>query len=36
VVTGALELERAKKTIGSSLEAAPIVYIADKVRWPIW
>ncbi len=29
VVTGALELERAKKTIGSSLEAAPIVYVAD-------
>jgi isoleucyl-tRNA synthetase len=29
VVTGAIEIERAKKTIGSSLEAAPIVYIAD-------
>ena len=29
VVTGALEIERAKKTIGSSLEAAPVVYIAD-------
>ncbi|MDN2579476.1 isoleucine--tRNA ligase [Aquibium sp. ELW1220] len=29
VVTGALELERARKTIGSSLEAAPIVTIAD-------
>ncbi|WP_027230201.1 isoleucine--tRNA ligase [Phyllobacterium sp. UNC302MFCol5.2] len=29
VVTGALELERADKRIGSSLEAAPIVYIAD-------
>ncbi|MDR3497584.1 MAG: isoleucine--tRNA ligase, partial [Ancalomicrobiaceae bacterium] len=28
-VTGALELERAAKRIGSSLEAAPIVYIAD-------
>jgi isoleucyl-tRNA synthetase len=27
VVTGALELERAKKTIGSSLEAAPTVHI---------
>jgi isoleucyl-tRNA synthetase len=27
VVTGALELERAKKTIGSSLEAAPRVHI---------
>jgi isoleucyl-tRNA synthetase len=29
VVTGALEIERAAKRIGSSLEAAPIVYIAD-------
>lgn len=29
VVTGALELERAKKTIGSSLEAVPVVYLAD-------
>jgi isoleucyl-tRNA synthetase len=29
VVTGALELERAAKRIGSSLEAAPQVYIAD-------
>jgi isoleucyl-tRNA synthetase len=29
VVTGALELERAAKRIGSSLEAAPIVYIDD-------
>ncbi len=29
VVTGALELERAAKRIGSSLEAAPVVYIAD-------
>ena len=29
VVTGALELERADKRIGSSLEAAPIVYIGD-------
>jgi len=29
VVTGALELERAGKRIGSSLEAAPIVHIAD-------
>ena len=28
-VTGALELERAGKRIGSSLEAAPIVYIDD-------
>ena len=30
VVTGALELERAAKRIGSSLEAAPIVYVADS------
>ncbi len=29
VVTGALEIERANKKIGSSLEAAPIVYIGD-------
>ena len=29
VITGALELERASKRIGSSLEAAPVVYIAD-------
>ena len=31
VVTGALELERAKKTIGSSLEAVPVVYMSDAV-----
>jgi isoleucyl-tRNA synthetase len=30
VVTGALELERAAKKIGSSLEAAPTLYLADK------
>src|SRR4029079_2471728 len=30
VVTGALALERAAKRIGSSLEAAPEVYVADK------
>ncbi|MBN9044375.1 MAG: isoleucine--tRNA ligase [Rhizobiales bacterium] len=30
VVTGALELERADKRIGSSLEAAPVVHIADR------
>ncbi|WP_176083783.1 isoleucine--tRNA ligase [Martelella sp. HB161492] len=30
VVTGALEVERREKRIGSSLEAAPVVYIADK------
>lgn len=29
VVTGALEIERAQKRIGSSLEAAPIVYLND-------
>jgi isoleucyl-tRNA synthetase len=29
VVTGALELERAAKHIGSSLEAAPVIYIDD-------
>jgi len=31
VVTGALELERADKRIGSSLEAAPVVHITDPV-----
>ncbi len=30
VVTGALEIERAQKTIGASLEADPQVFIADK------
>jgi len=30
VVTGALELERADKRIGSSLEASPVVYVSDK------
>jgi isoleucyl-tRNA synthetase len=29
-VTGALELERAAKNIGSSLEAAPIIYVSDR------
>ncbi len=29
VVTGALELERAAKRIGSSLESAPLVYVSD-------
>ena len=29
VVTGALEIARAEKTIGASLEAAPVVYVAD-------
>jgi isoleucyl-tRNA synthetase len=30
VVTGALEIERAAKRIGSSLEASPIIYVADR------
>jgi isoleucyl-tRNA synthetase len=30
VVTGALEIERANKTIGSSLEAAPQVFVNDE------
>jgi isoleucyl-tRNA synthetase len=30
VVTGALELERAVKRIGSSLEASPIIYVSDR------
>ena len=30
VVTGAIEIARADKTLGSSLEAAPRVFIADK------
>ena len=30
VVTGALEIERAAKRIGSSLEAAPLVYVKDS------
>ncbi len=30
VVTGALEIERANKRIGSSLEAAPLVHVADS------
>ena len=29
MVTGALEIERAQKTIGSSLEADPQVFVAD-------
>ncbi len=31
VVTGALEIERREKRIGSSLESAPVVHIADEV-----
>jgi isoleucyl-tRNA synthetase len=30
VVTGALEVERAAKNIGSSLEASPVIYVADR------
>jgi isoleucyl-tRNA synthetase len=30
VVTGALEVERAARRIGSSLEASPLVYVSDK------
>ena len=30
VVTGALEIERAQKRIGASLEAAPVVYVSDE------
>ncbi|MBR0873896.1 isoleucine--tRNA ligase [Bradyrhizobium tropiciagri] len=30
VVTGALELERAAKRIGSSLEASPVIYVAER------
>ena len=30
VVTGALEVERAAKHIGSSLEASPLVYVSDQ------
>jgi isoleucyl-tRNA synthetase len=30
VVTGALELERAAKRIGSSLEASPVIYVSDR------
>lgn len=30
VVTGALELERAAKNIGSSLEASPVIYVAGR------
>ena len=29
VVTGAIEIERQEKNIGASLEAAPVVYVAD-------
>ena len=29
-MTGALELERAAKKIGSSLEASPVIYVSDR------
>ncbi|WP_334128168.1 isoleucine--tRNA ligase [Sneathiella sp.] len=32
VVTGALEIERREKRIGSSLQAAPVVYITDDYK----
>ncbi len=35
VVTGALEVERAGKRIGSALEAAPIVYISDPEMFAV-
>ncbi|MEM7621140.1 MAG: isoleucine--tRNA ligase [Pseudomonadota bacterium] len=35
VVTGALEIERKEKRIGSSLEAAPEVFISDKTLRPL-
>jgi isoleucyl-tRNA synthetase len=35
VITGALELDRASKRIGSSLEAAPVVYVADPALFDL-
>ncbi|ACI94338.1 isoleucyl-tRNA synthetase [Afipia carboxidovorans OM5] len=35
VVTGALEIERAAKRIGSSLEASPLVYVSDMKLFAI-
>ena len=35
VVTAALEIERAKKRIGTSLEADPIVYICDEAKYAL-
>ncbi|MEH6477828.1 MAG: class I tRNA ligase family protein, partial [Sneathiella sp.] len=32
VVTGALEIERREKTIGSSLQAAPTVYVSEEYK----
>jgi isoleucyl-tRNA synthetase len=33
VVTGALEIERAAKNIGSSLEASPLIYVSDTATF---
>ncbi|MGF1621222.1 MAG: isoleucine--tRNA ligase [Rhodomicrobiaceae bacterium] len=35
VVTGALEIERREKRIGSSLEAAPTIYVEDKALYEL-
>jgi isoleucyl-tRNA synthetase len=35
VVTGALEVERAAKRIGSSLEASPLVYVSDPAIFAV-
>jgi isoleucyl-tRNA synthetase len=35
VVTGALEVERAAKNIGSSLEASPLLYVSDRAVFGI-
>ncbi len=35
VVTGALEIERREKRIGSSLDAAPEIYIADEALYEV-
>ncbi len=35
VVTGAIEVERAAKRIGSSLEASPLVYVSDPALFAI-
>jgi isoleucyl-tRNA synthetase len=35
VITGAIEVERAAKRIGSSLEASPFVYISDPAIFRI-
>jgi isoleucyl-tRNA synthetase len=35
VVTGALEVERREKRIGSSLEAAPVIHVTDKALFAV-